>query len=291
MSKIVTTGKLNRLWTNGILPRINNINVCGLNGNTYATLKDFVNATATRPNLIGSMFRFKDSGKWGPLGTATWYRCVVIYQNAYATGGTYSVTGNGFMMTDDNKMYQFTITGTKDANNLAISYKLLGSSTNLISSYNDLMANSVAGYAPDALAVKQGFTKVNDSLGGLKFGKNGDGNYGYYGADGSLIPFKSFNGSPKRIFLRTSLATANSETVTITDDCIAEYWVNCKVGIINSVYKNNELCFQTTDGNGGTAAETDTGIKNYIEFKKGDIVYISITGSKHDSMAVLTYMG
>lgn len=28
------------------------------------------------------------------------------------------------------------------------------------------------------------------SLGGMKFGKDGDGNYGYYGADGSLIPFK-----------------------------------------------------------------------------------------------------
>ena len=25
----------------------------------------------------------------------------------------------------------------------------------------------------------------------MKFGKDGDGNYGYYGADGSLIPFKS----------------------------------------------------------------------------------------------------
>ena len=27
-------------------------------------------------------------------------------------------------------------------------------------------------------------------MGGLKFGTDGDGNYGYYGADGSLIPFK-----------------------------------------------------------------------------------------------------
>lgn len=28
-----------------------------------------------------------------------------------------------------------------------------------------------------------------DKMGGLTFGKDGDGNYGYYGADGSLIPF------------------------------------------------------------------------------------------------------
>lgn len=33
---------------------------------------------------------------------------------------------------------------------------------------------------------------VNASLGGLTFGVDGDGNYGYYGADGSLVPFSSF---------------------------------------------------------------------------------------------------
>lgn len=32
--------------------------------------------------------------------------------------------------------------------------------------------------------------ELNNSLGGLSFGTDGDGNYGYYGADGSLIPFK-----------------------------------------------------------------------------------------------------
>ena len=30
-------------------------------------------------------------------------------------------------------------------------------------------------------------------MGGLKFGKDGDGNYGYYGADGSLIPFSQIS--------------------------------------------------------------------------------------------------
>ena len=35
------------------------------------------------------------------------------------------------------------------------------------------------------------FYVINSSLNGMKFGKDGDGNYGYYGADGSLIPFKS----------------------------------------------------------------------------------------------------
>lgn len=39
--------------------------------------------------------------------------------------------------------------------------------------------------------IKTEFDNVNSSLGGLKFGTDGDGNYGYYGADDSLIPFKS----------------------------------------------------------------------------------------------------
>ena len=34
-------------------------------------------------------------------------------------------------------------------------------------------------------------TTINNNLGGLRFGVDGDGNYGYYGADDSLIPFKS----------------------------------------------------------------------------------------------------
>ncbi len=35
------------------------------------------------------------------------------------------------------------------------------------------------------------FALLDNSLGGLSFGTDGDGNYGYYGADGSLIHFKS----------------------------------------------------------------------------------------------------
>lgn len=35
-------------------------------------------------------------------------------------------------------------------------------------------------------------TELNKNMGGLTFGKDGDGNYGYYGADGSLVPFKCF---------------------------------------------------------------------------------------------------
>lgn len=43
-----------------------------------------------------------------------------------------------------------------------------GNVSNKLSSYNDVMANAVEGYIPDALAVKEGFNQVNDSLATIK---------------------------------------------------------------------------------------------------------------------------
>ena len=56
---------------------------------------------------------------------------------------------------------------------------------NVLDTIEEISANTSGGKFAGALALKN----VNNSLGGLKFGKDGDGNYGYYGADGSLIPF------------------------------------------------------------------------------------------------------
>ena len=36
----------------------------------------------------------------------------------------------------------------------------------------------------------ESFSQHNSNFGGISFGIDGDGNYGYYGADGSLVPFK-----------------------------------------------------------------------------------------------------
>ena len=38
---------------------------------------------------------------------------------------------------------------------------------------------------------RHGGAAQNKNFGGLTFGIDGDGNYGYYGADGSLVPFKT----------------------------------------------------------------------------------------------------
>lgn len=57
----------------------------------------------------------------------------------------------------------------------------------VLNSREEIEANTSENMIAGADAVKE----VYSSLGGLKFGTDGDGNCGYYGADGSLIPFKS----------------------------------------------------------------------------------------------------
>lgn len=56
----------------------------------------------------------------------------------------------------------------------------------VLDTLEEISANTTSGKPAGALAVKQ----LDNKLGGLRFGKDGDGNYGYYGADGSLVPFK-----------------------------------------------------------------------------------------------------
>ena len=69
------------------------------------------------------------------------------------------------------------------------------------------LAGEDESMAVSATAVSQ----LNRNLGGLRFGMDGDGNYGYYGADGSLIPFKS----------GTSAENIVVNDFTPTEDCDA----------------------------------------------------------------------
>lgn len=54
----------------------------------------------------------------------------------------------------------------------------------VLDSYEEIQANTASGKVAGALGVKE-------LLGGLRFGTDGEGNYGYFGADGSLIPFSN----------------------------------------------------------------------------------------------------
>lgn len=67
-----------------------------------------------------------------------------------------------------------------------------------LSTLEQVTAAATAGNVTDPVGAGA-VNELNSSLGGMKFGKDGDGNCGYYGADGSLIPFKS--GTEVAIFM------------------------------------------------------------------------------------------
>ena len=103
------------------------------------------------------------------------------------------------------------------------------------------------GYVPDALALKE----VNESLGGLRFGTDGEGNYGYFGADDSLIPFKK--GVPQYIGAVWSTAqTYNSfycdnNTNSIISNYVGGIWLSnndFKLGLIGGI----EQCIANVNG-------------------------------------------
>ncbi len=66
----------------------------------------------------------------------------------------------------------------EDGRNLQTKVGAINGITSDINGESDNIAASIK-------CVKQ----LNNKFGGMRFGVDGDGNYGYYGADGSLIPF------------------------------------------------------------------------------------------------------
>ena len=57
---------------------------------------------------------------------------------------------------------------------------------NVLDTLEEIEANTDPGKPAGALAIKE----ISNNLGGLRFGSDGEGNVGYFGADGSLVPFK-----------------------------------------------------------------------------------------------------
>lgn len=71
--------------------------------------------------------------------------------------------------------------------NIVESCPIITGGMDLLSTIEEVMANTMPGKGVDALVVGE----VIDSLGGVQFGIDGEGNRCYLGADGSLIPFSS----------------------------------------------------------------------------------------------------
>lgn len=74
-------------------------------------------------------------------------------------------------------------------------------------------------------------------MGGLRFGVDGDGNGGYYGTDGSLIPFK------KGATIKQISGTLTSNTATINCDIGDIIIVSTFVGV-NSMTNVDEQTYK-----------------------------------------------
>lgn len=203
-------GLLSSLKTNvktSIVAAINNLkdildinNVASLRRPSFATLKEFVVAT-NKNNLVPNMFLFKDTGGWGPDKTiGAWYRCIVIHQNEYATGVTFSVGANALFLTSQNKLYLGFINGTKDEDNLSIEYKAVSTDTSFLDTAAAIKANTASGKGAGALGVKGIYNEFKNELTANnkqfyfdykngKYGFNTDPNRG---AD-TFVPFSDFS--------------------------------------------------------------------------------------------------
>ena len=141
-------------------------------------------------------------------------------------------------------------------------------SNKMLKTMDEVNAVTQEGYGVDALVVKQ----VNDSLGGLKFGTDGEGNYGYFGDDDVLIPFKgtptiitaSGNGAREQIIDCSGVANYQSLTV----DNFA--FITCEL----SVSGGYSVVAKITGYNQSTGALTIDTMSNYGAWTSGSTIKI-----------------
>lgn len=132
-----------------------------LNGREFSTLQAFVEATAT-DITYGHMFRFVDTGKWGPIKNARdWYRCTVQYQNKYADGVTNGVGGAVTLIKDQGDMWFGIILGNKTSG-LTVTWRKVVHDGNILNTLEEIAANTDPDMIASALAVKELYNLVKN---------------------------------------------------------------------------------------------------------------------------------
>lgn len=122
--------------------------------------------------------------------------------------------------------------------------------TNNLNAIGKPKASDVSITSPEGMGatdVQNAIVELNGNFGGLTFGKDGDGNCGYYGADGSLIPF-SLGGdddsicyvAPSRVGYKTPHETNLIDVNVSGYDTLFVYWESASAsGAANIVYCEN----------------------------------------------------
>ena len=176
----------------------------------------------------------------------------------YLDNGTTRLAMGGSVTIDST----LSKTSTNAVQNKAVTGNILNSLAEVSAATQQ---NTIAG----ALALKE----VNSSLGGMKFGTDGDGNYGYYGADGSLIPFSSLDG------LTGEQIGSNTKLVKVTKDLCGILFLAKYVGWYDYFfYKNGNKI----SSNASAVIGDSSGKSSYFgsiliieDFKDGDTLSIT----------------
>lgn len=118
------------------------------------------------------------------------------------------------------------------------------------------------GFIPDALALKD----VNDSLGGMTFGIDENGNYGYIkvGAD-SVTPFSSFN---NMVYAVPTIANQSTKvaTITVPNGVTRGLLVGIGSGMASAQYTETPLI-----------SVDSTGVVNYEEIATTDKIFGNVS--------------
>lgn len=192
---------------------------------------------------------------------------------------------DGTISLEDKTTYDQTGTnfGASQVNEMNRNINESADSGRIIDSLSSVMTNTQQKYIAGALALKE----VNNSLAGIKFHKNGDGSYSYYGADGSLIPFRKSNSVEVTnsvyyrettenypVSLNTSLVVPSGTTFGILAITINAYFIGNSEITGNGV--KNILSRTARESTSGTFY--DNGIEFVLcEFNAGGTINISST--------------
>ena len=138
--------------------------------------------------------------------------------------------------------------------------------------------NSLEVSDPNILLTSEAGKKLSDDLGGVKLGIDGEGNRGYFGADGSLIPF-----SPKSFIYKIYSGTG-SATYVAKVKC--NFWLNMTYGSKYGYYiylqKNDTYLIyesgENRDGSHNVSGELLPGDTLTFSFRPGDVSTQTISG-------------
>ena len=185
-----------------------------------------------------------------------------------------------------------------------VEYRITDSGTESVKASNVRYDNTHSML--EAVNVQGAVDELHNSLGGLRFGYDGDSNtYGYYGADGSLIPFRGGQSTLLAFanILNTASKTAMNATVAYYDDTVFDLEnnvitfkkdVTAKVFMAVSGHNNVSKAYGKFYVNDvltfNYSSTTTLFYEDTISFSVGDLCYATLANENANGKNSLIYL-